>query len=579
MFLLHLIDGPAGKPRARRLSILLALFVSVALLPAGIARAADRQPQASTALPTVAVRSNTVVPPGFSTDANQAIAAAKTSPVLQALHRREHPLTVVPYWWNMAPSHWFIEFQYRGQIVGTANVTGDGRLTGAWTGPLAVALYARGHYAPIFDSPWVVVTFSILFLLPFLDPRRLRRLIHLDALMLLSFMVSYCLFDHAHLEAAVWLAYPPLIYLLFRMLRLGFLRTRSRQRLAPLLSARVLTIGLLVLVGARVALSLFAPNVIDVGFASVIGGDRVLHGLSPYYTAAGHGDTYGPIVYLAYAPFELLFPWHGQWDYLGSARAASIVFDLVTVGGLVWLGRRLRAGRDGLRLGLVLGWAWAACPFTLLALMMHTNDGLIAMLSVLSLLAFASPAGRGALLALAAAAKFSPAALLPLYAGSRQRGLRAKLICIASFAFVVVLAVGLYLPSGGLKEFYDQTIGFQLNRADVFSIWGLHPALDPIKVALGIGAVLLAIAVAFFPRRPATRSIVQVSALAAAVTIAVQLPAVHWFYYYIIWFLPFVFVALLATPAEPRSREPELGLERDPLPVDDHESEPVLVGA
>ena len=49
--------------------------------------------------------------------------------------------------------------------------------------------------------------------------------------------------------------------------------------------------------------------------------------------------------------------------------------------------------------------------------------------------------------------------------------------------------------------------------------------------------------VAFFPRR---RSMAQVCALAAAITIALQLPAIHWFYYYIVWFMPFVLVALLA---------------------------------
>ena len=44
-------------------------------------------------------------------------------------------------------------------------------------------------------------------------------------------------------------------------------------------------------------------------------------------------------------------------------------------------------------------------------------------------------------------------------------------------------------------------------------------------------------------RRP--RTLVQVCALAAAVTIAIQIPATHWFYYYIIWFVPFVLVAVL----------------------------------
>jgi len=36
----------------------------------------------------------------------------------------------------------------------------------------------------------------------------------------------------------------------------------------------------------------------------------------------------------------------------------------------------------------------------------------------------------------------------------------------------------------------------------------------------------------------------QVAALGAAVLIATQLVAIHWFYLYIVWFAPFVLVAL-----------------------------------
>jgi hypothetical protein len=77
----------------------------------------------------------------------------------------------------------------------------------------------------------------------------------------------------------------------------------------------------------------------------------------------------------------------------------------------------------------------------------------------------------------------------------------------------------------------------------VFSPWALHPGLDPLKLAFEAGAVLLAALVAFLPRR---RSLPQVCALGGAITLAVQLPAEHWFYYYIVWFMPFVIVALLA---------------------------------
>jgi Glycosyltransferase family 87 len=563
----------------RRPLSLIGLLAAFLLGPVGVSRAVSVN-QSSTAtdlsLPLVRVSSATLRPSGFSIDAQQAVAAAKASPTIQALHRHEHPLIIQPLLWTGAPPYWFINFLYHGRIVAEINVDRTGRAGRAWTGPQAIATYARGGYAPGFDSWWVVVPFSVLFMLPFLNPRRLWRLVHLDALALLSFLVSYGLFDDAHLQTAVWLAYPPLIYLLLRMIWIGVRGRTDDTRLSPLFSSRVLFIGLLVLVGGRIALSLAGP-IIDVGSASVVGAHRIVSGQSLYYATAAHNDTYGPVAYLAYVPFQLLFPWHGVGSVAPAARAASIAFDLVTILGLLSLGRRLRQGRDGLRLGLVLAWAWAACPFTLLALMEHTNDGLIAMLSVLSLLVFSSPAARGAVLALAAAAKFSPAALLPLYAGQRGRGWKGALMCVVSFAFVVGTAIGLYLPSEGISEFYNHTIGFQLNRPDVFSPWALHPGLAPIKTVLEAAAVLLAGVVAFVPRQ---RSMGQVCALAAAVTIAVQLPAVHWFYYYIVWFVPFVLVALLVPSAPDSATAVTRGdaEERSTL-ADDRAPEPALAGA
>ena len=46
----------------------------------------------------------------------------------------------------------------------------------------------------------------------------------------------------------------------------------------------------------------------DVGYASVIGADRITHKQDLYVDNAIHGDTYGPVTYLAYVPFELALP-------------------------------------------------------------------------------------------------------------------------------------------------------------------------------------------------------------------------------------------------------------------------------
>jgi hypothetical protein len=173
---------------------------------------------------------------------------------------------------------------------------------------------------------------------------------------------------------------------------------------------------------------------------------------------------------------------------------------------------------------------------------------LVALLVVLIMLALTSPIKRGILVGLGAASKFFPAILLPLVAagqGDEKPGTVRKVL----LAFVITTggAFSIFMPSGGVQELWQHTLGFQLTRVDIFSIWALHAALAPIKIALELGAVALAVAVAFRPR--GRRTPAQVSALAAAVIIAVQLPALHWFYLYIVWFLPLVLIAVLGVEA------------------------------
>jgi hypothetical protein len=408
------------------------------------------------------------------------------------------------------------------------------------------------------------VIFGLLLLAPFVDLRRPRRMVHLDLAVLLSFGVSYGLFTNARAEASIWLFYPPLIYLMVRMLLLGFGRGRPTGKAIPRLSTTVLTIGLLLLVAGRVGLNISEEKVIDVGYASVVGADRIAHKQPLYVDNAVHGDTYGPLNYIVYVPFELAFPWKGTWDYLPAAHAASIFFDVMTILGLFLLGRRLRAGPEGRRLGLALAWGWAAFPFTLLNLMQNTNDGLIAMLLVYSLVALSAPAARGAILGAAAAAKFIPGALLPLMAfgvSGRERHRRDVVKTAATCCGIFAFAVLVYLPGGGLREFWDCTLGFQLARQPDFSAWALHDGLGWAQKLLEVGALALALVVGFFPRE---RSAYQVAALAAAVTIALQLPAGHWFYFYIVWFVPTVLVALLAAHPAPVDEAVERSLEAEP---------------
>ena len=105
-----------------------------------------------------------------------------------------------------------------------------------------------------------------------------------------------------------------------------------------------------------------------------------------------------------------------------------------------------------------------------------------------------------------------------------------------------MLAFALVVPDGGVRELYDRTIGFQLGRDSPFSIWGQEDGLGWLQDLVKAGTVLLAAGVALVPRR---KTAVQVAALGAAVLIAVQLGLSHWFYLYIVWWLPLALIALL----------------------------------
>jgi hypothetical protein len=369
-----------------------------------------------------------------------------------------------------------------------------------------------------------------------------------------------------------------MLYVLARMLFVGFTRRAARGRLIPVVPIAWLVLATLFLVGFRVALNVTDSSVIDVGYSGVVGAHRIVegHGLYDGRFASDdeHGDTYGPVNYLLYVPFERAFGFHGQGD-LPAAHAAAIAFDLLTLLGLFLLGRRLRAGPAGHELGVALAFAWAAYPYAAFALQSNSNDTAVGALLVWALVALSSAPARGALAALASAAKMAPAALAPLLVRGREPSRRSVLVAAAVCAAVTVAVFAPFVPHDGLRGLWDRTLGYQAGRESPFSLWGQYRGLGPLHVAVEVAAAALALVVAVVPR--GRRSTAQVAALAAAVLIALQLAAVHWFYLYIPWFAPLVLVALLARPplGEPGiDREPPA--ERRPEPAAEPTLEPVL---
>ncbi len=168
----------------------------------------------------------------------------------------------------------------------------------------------------------------------------------------------------------------------------------------------------------------------------------------------------------------------------------------------------------------------------------NANDSLIALLLVGAMLVLTSAPARAVSIALASAAKFGPAALAPLFAtGTGERRWRSAMVFSVVFVAVCAALMIPFLPPGGVREFYDHTLGYQAARSSPFSVWGQAPAVHFLQPVERVVTALLAFAVALWPRR---KTPVQVAALAAAVVIAVQLGAAHWFYFYVVWFLPLV---------------------------------------
>jgi hypothetical protein len=459
---------------------------------------------------------------------------------------------------SLAEGNWEVGYFAAGKEVALVVVDpASGRVRESWTGYQVAWKMARGYsgaFGHTLNAPYVFLPLCALFLVGLLDWRRPWRVASLDLLVLLGFGVSNYFFNRAEIGVSVPLQYPVLLYLLARALWIGL---RGGEGIRPAWPATWLLLAALFLIGFRAGLDVADSGVIDVGYAGVVGADRVAHG-EPIYDNfpqdVSQGDTYGPFNYLAYVPFEAIWPWHGSWDDLPAAHGAAVAFDLLTFGLLILLGIRIRPGPPGRELAATLAFGWAAYPYTAYALESNSNDTLVAALLVATLVVLARPLARGALAALATLTKFAPLVLAPLLATCRGRARWFGLAFLATTALLMLWPA----IDPGLHTFYDRTIAYQADRDSPFSIWGQVPALEPLRVAILIGTALLALLFAFWPRQ---KTLTQVAALGAALLIALQLAAQHWFYLYIVWFYPLLLVAMSSREKTPgvASRVPPPG--------------------
>ncbi len=482
-------------------------------------------------------------------------------------------------------------------------------VTEAWTGPQVAWRMARGGSGAFggkkINSLTVWLALCAVFLAGLADLRRPFSLRNLDLIALLSFSVSLWYFNHGRIFVSVPLVYPGLAYLLGRTIWIG-VRDRPPPASRPLWPVWVLAAATVFLGGFKVGLNVRDSNVIDVGYAGVIGAQRIANGQSPYghfpvedsrkpcgpadregeirdriqangrcESANPNGDTYGPAAYLTYLPGYAFFGWTGKWDDLPASHFTAIAFDLLCIVGLGLAGRRF----GGNRLGATLAFAWAAYPFTQYVSNSNTNDAIMPAFLIWGFWLATSPSARGVFTSLAGWTKFGALLVAPMWATypELRRSRRTALFFAGGFALAALACFWVLLlepsPLHAARVFWDRTIPPQVNRRSPFSLWDWRqyhaglPDLGWLQNVLQAALVVGVVAAAFLPRR---KSPLQLAALTGALLIGFEVVLTHWFYLYLPWFFAFVAYAVLAPTPEVTDRVKE--------PDERETGEPALVG-
>jgi hypothetical protein len=462
-------------------------------------------------------------------------------------------------------------------------VDGSGRVVEAWVGPEVAWPLARGNgVGGVINRPLVWGSFCLFFVIGLANLRKPLSLRNLDLLVFLSFTVYLAYFNDGRVFASVAAASVPLVYLIARCAWIGW--TNRASPAAAALPVWLLVATTVLLFGFRVGLNTEQSSVLDVGYAGVIGADRLVNGETPYgnfpvrntgkpcgpanqdgdigdwiqangrcESANPVGDTYGPVNYHAYLPGLALFGWSGKWDSLPAVHFTTILFDLLTILGLAAVGSRF----GGARLAALLAFAWVANPFTQYVSSSNTNDAIMPAFLIWGFWAASSDVGRGVFAALGAWTKLAALVIVPLWAtfpdARKWRG--ATIFALAFVAATVLCFWALILgghPVESFRVFYERTFEIQIDRRSPFSPWDwgqYHargiPDLGWLQRVLQVALVGAALAVAFVPRR---KSPLQLAALTATLLMAFELVLTHWAALYIAWFFPFLVLAVIAGP-------------------------------
>jgi hypothetical protein len=145
--------------------------------------------------------------------------------------------------------------------------------------------------------------------------------------------------------------------------------------------------------------------------------------------------------------------------------------------------------------------------------------------------------------------------VLPLWSGypdARDGRSRLRFALGALAAACAAFSILLFdsSPFHAAAVFFHHTFGYQVGRDAPFSLWDwrqyhakglpdLHWLQTVLQVTLVVGALVLY-------RWPRRRSALQLAAYTAALLVGFEMILTYWFYSYLVWFFPFVALALFA---------------------------------
>jgi hypothetical protein len=456
---------------------------------------------------------------------------------------------------------------------------------------------------------WLAVLVTLLVAFDFKNWKSWR---NLDLLLLLApafLMIDIIRFSTPSEDAAK-LTLAGLVFLgLFVFSATFFVRAmvgalgRPQPGFVPNLTQGALLVLVVILLACNTLLTL-QRNPDDCGLYTNLGAKRMLErGKYPYgdpMLRNGAAATYGPILYLAHMPFQLVLPPADpaasavrkegkaaatddphtyRWPPVLATKLALLSFHALGVVALFLIGRQLGSSRLGLALiALYVGSAYVQgiggerWQITGVAFISHIAPAAV------TLLAFAlreRPLWSGAILAMAAGVLFYPAFLFPLWLGYyfwRKKGWLAFAASFLSVCLVIGVSVLAFTEAGPnetvLQVIHESTVGHQESKdaygSSTFSFWGTHPRLagfwqQPLipgihllKPAFVVFLVFLG--ASFFLARG--RTVAQFAFLTAAVPIAIQLWKSHAGGTYVEWYLPFLLIGLFGG-AQTEAANPE----------------------